>query len=272
MTTRTLANYAGPPDDWKPHSGTKAFLFDKDGTLVDQNARCREYMLQICELGERAFARDVSEQLGWSFEEARFNDPRSALAIKPWSEVERIVAETITRHHPSSSREDVLRRASAYANATCSGVASTVPLFDVKRLFSELQAAGCAIGIVTSDARQQTLLELEHLGVSDQVGAIVCGDDAGVEAKPDPSGIRAACRELGVDPTAAIYVGDAVTDVEAGTAAGCRYRVAVRSGLDVGSTEEYQAWCFGKAGATHIFADAEEIRDNLHAGQEGSLL
>ena len=69
-----------------------------------------------------------------------------------------------------------------------------------------------------------------------------------------------------------MYVGDAVTDMEAGTAAGCRYRIAVKSGLDVGSSEEYQAWAFGKAGATHIFGNAAEILQHLHTHEERSLL
>ena len=242
---RTL--FGGPPDDWQPHSGTKAFLFDKDGTLVDQNARCREYMLKVTELGERDFARDVSAALGWSYEESRFIDPRSPLAVQPWSEVELIVADAISRHVGSRTvRQELLRRASAYV-VELSGLESTVPLLDVCTLFKAIRATGCRIGVVTSDMRSQTEAELAHLGVADDVGAVVCGDDEGIPSKPDPAPLLSACKQLGVEPADAVYVGDAVTDMEAGTAAGCRYRIAVKSGLDVGSSEEYQAWAFGKA-------------------------
>jgi len=48
--------------------------------------------------------------------------------------------------------------------------------------------------------------------------------------KPQPGMLLAACRELGIDPSASFMVGDRPGDIGAGRAAGCRESVLVRSG------------------------------------------
>jgi len=74
-------------------------------------------------------------------------------------------------------------------------------------------------------------------------------------AKPDPGIVQVALDRAGVGPEEAVFVGDAVWDAHAAKAAGVPC-IGVRSGGI--SDAELQA-----AGASPIFADAQELLDQL---------
>ncbi len=59
---------------------------------------------------------------------------------------------------------------------------------------------------------------------------ILGGEDTGIK-KPSGDGILLICKELGVKPEEAVYVGDAVVDVRASKEAGCTSVVICRSKL-----------------------------------------
>lgn len=58
------------------------------------------------------------------------------------------------------------------------------------------------------------------------------GGDAGVPRKPAPDLLLLACRNLGIDPWEALFVGDSENDVDAARAAGMPV-VALRGGYTV---------------------------------------
>ena len=60
-----------------------------------------------------------------------------------------------------------------------------VPLGDVASAMRSLAAGGAQLGVATADNRDNTLVELERLGVIHLVGELRCGDDRG-PVKPDP--------------------------------------------------------------------------------------
>ena len=59
---------------------------------------------------------------------------------------------------------------------------------------------------------------LEKLGVKDDFEIIICGDTL-AKKKPDPEPLLHAARELGVDPTSSLMLGDSMSDVKAARAA-----------------------------------------------------
>jgi phosphoglycolate phosphatase len=96
-------------------------------------------------------------------------------------------------------------------------------------------------GIVTNKATRFTLPLMRLLGFGDDVGCIICGDSA-AHRKPHPAPLLMASAALAVDPAACIYLGDDERDMIAGRSAGMRVAVAEYGYLGVGTPcEEWEA-------------------------------
>ncbi len=101
-------------------------------------------------------------------------------------------------------------------------------LFDgVNELLSTLTEQDVPWAIVTNKLTQPTFPITEHFQLNQRASAIVCGDTLPV-AKPDPSPLILACKMMGVTPENCVYVGDAISDIQAGknagmTTIGCTY-------------------------------------------------
>jgi 2-phosphoglycolate phosphatase len=102
----------------------------------------------------------------------------------------------------------------------------TQPYGGVLEALAYLDAQTIPWGIVTNKPEALTRALLEHLGLRARAGAIVGGDTL-PERKPHPLPLLHAAAQLGVDPAAAVYVGDAERDVLAAQAAGMRAYVAL---------------------------------------------
>jgi HAD superfamily hydrolase (TIGR01549 family) len=61
---------------------------------------------------------------------------------------------------------------------------------------------------------------LQKFDIAHYFETIVTSDDVR-KAKPDPEIVFAACERLNVDPSTVLLVGDTISDVAAGHAAGC---------------------------------------------------
>jgi phosphoglycolate phosphatase len=82
-----------------------------------------------------------------------------------------------------------------------------------------LQSQGYKLGCVTNKAAQFTLPLLKDLGIYDEFGIVVSGDTLPVK-KPDPQPLLHAAAHFGVEPAAALMLGDSKSDVTAARAAG----------------------------------------------------
>lgn len=95
-----------------------------------------------------------------------------------------------------------------------------VPYADVRSTLERLREAGLATGIVSNtgwDIRQG----YQRAGLAHLIDVFVLSHEHGM-AKPDPTLIRRACDELGVEPARTLMVGnDAPADGGAATAVGC---------------------------------------------------
>jgi phosphoglycolate phosphatase len=84
-----------------------------------------------------------------------------------------------------------------------------------------LRAAGLRLALCTNKPGRATRLILDRLSLAAYFSAVVTGDSLAAR-KPDPAPIRLALSELGIEPDAAVMVGDHVNDILAAHAAGVR--------------------------------------------------
>jgi len=173
-------------------------MFDLDGTLVD-TAPDMVAVLQQMQL-EHDYA-------GVDYETGRANVSNGAAGL-------------IRVGFPDAS--DALRERlhveylERYAERLCNGSALFPGLGDV---LDRLERSGLPWGIVTNKPERLTIPLLEQLDLHGRSAATVSGDTLSVR-KPDPAPLVHACDIAGVDPSRAIYVGDASRDIEAGRRAG----------------------------------------------------
>jgi putative hydrolase of the HAD superfamily len=112
-------------------------------------------------------------------------------------------------------------------------------------LLESLRERGLRLGVVSNTWPEPARLvrrELAELGVAERVDAIVLSGEVGVR-KPDPAIFERALAELGVEPEAAIFVGDRLVDDVAGAAR-------------VGMTTVQAVWFQADAGEVEIEPDA----------------
>ncbi|NKI16861.1 HAD-IA family hydrolase [Spongiibacter sp. KMU-166] len=83
----------------------------------------------------------------------------------------------------------------------------------------KLEAQGLKWGIVTNKPSRFTEPLLRALDLDGRCGSAICPDHV-THRKPDPEPIYLACKELGVNPKEAVYVGDHRRDIDAGRNAG----------------------------------------------------
>jgi putative hydrolase of the HAD superfamily len=91
------------------------------------------------------------------------------------------------------------------------------PLASAQALLDSLGSRGLKTGLVANswpDPGRVLRADAEALGLAERLDVMVFSEDVGVR-KPAPEIFLHACRELGVDPVAAVFVGDNLeTDVQ----------------------------------------------------------
>jgi phosphoglycolate phosphatase len=107
--------------------------------------------------------------------------------------------------------------------------APQAPAVDLQPFLAELKDMGLHLGVATNDAIEPALAHLEEAGV---VGAFdfIAGYDSGYGGKPGPGQLHAFCEATGLAARDCAMVGDSLTDLEAGRAAGM-IRVGVLTGM-----------------------------------------
>jgi phosphoglycolate phosphatase len=115
----------------------------------------------------------------------------------------------------------------------------------IAELLDALEARGLRWGIVTNKAERLARLLLDELRMTSRASCIIGGDST-PNFKPHPDPLFAACRAIGVDAGACIYVGDDQRDVDAGRAAGMKVAVAQWGYLNGGAPASWGPdWLLG---------------------------
>lgn len=119
------------------------------------------------------------------------------------------------------------------------------------QVLAGLESWGVNWAVVTNKPAYLTLPLLDNLGLLSRAASVVSGDTC-AHSKPHPAPVLHACREMGVQPDACLYVGDAARDVEAATAAGMPTVVALYGYL--GKDDRPETW-----GATGFIQSPAEL-------------
>ncbi|GGL41267.1 HAD family hydrolase [Phycicoccus endophyticus] len=102
---------------------------------------------------------------------------------------------------------------------------------DVRATVVGLRSAGLAVGVLTNSSGDYTRVKMEASGL-EGLFDVVCSRDTLGFGKPDPRAFHEACRRLGTEPAATLYVGDQLaTDPLAADDAGLRAAWLVRAGV-----------------------------------------
>jgi len=168
-------------------------LFDWDGTLVNSyHADSSAYLAMFKEMG-----------IAWGLEELEDNySPNwyqvyraAGLPRKCWDEADRAWRAHYARHRPKL-------------------------MAGARRVLARLRDAHY-LGLVTSGDRDRVTRQLREFRLTTLFTARVCSGDT-LGKKPHPEPLRLALRQMQLDPSACIYVGDAPQDVEMARRAGVR--------------------------------------------------
>ncbi|WP_019625081.1 phosphoglycolate phosphatase [Thioalkalivibrio sp. ALJT] len=181
----------------------RMILIDLDGTLIDS-------------VPDLAYSVDaMMRELGLP--------ERGEAAVRNWvgNGVERLVKRALLNALDGEPDPEVFERAlPVFMRIYQENTAGRSPLYPgVREGLDQLKAAGFRLGCVTNKAERFTVPLLREKGILDDFEIVVAGD-ALPQKKPDPAPLLHAAKELGVDASEALMVGDSKSDVKAARAAG----------------------------------------------------
>lgn len=168
-------------------------LFDWDGTLIDSYAAdSSAYLAMFREMG-----------IPWGLKElARHYSPNwyrvyraAKLPRARWDDADRVWRAQYAKHSPrliAGARQVLVRLGRAHH-----------------------------LGLVTSGDRDRVTQQLRAFRLTRLFGARVCSGDT-PEKKPHPAPLRLALRQLRLEPSTCVYVGDSPEDLQMAKSAGVR--------------------------------------------------
>ena len=168
-------------------------LFDWDGTLINSyHADTSAYLAMFKEMG-----------IAWGLQELEKNySPNwyqvyraARLPRKRWEDADRAWRVHYAMHRPKL-------------------------IAGARRILARLGDAH-PLGLVTSGDRDRVTRQLREFRLTTLFAARVCSGDT-VRKKPHPEPLRLALRQMNLDPSSCVYVGDAPQDVEMARRAGVR--------------------------------------------------
>ena len=213
--------------------------FDKDGTLVDFNhlwgERSRKWIDWLVRRGgSGANGRDnlylaLCDSLGFDPQTNRIiND--SPLAVASMPKIYTIAATVLYQNGLAWLEAEKVVEASLSESFNALPTANEIqPIGNVKRVIGHLVSAGVYIAIITSDGRIITEAILSTLDIKEFVHFLVCGDD-NMPNKPAPDALWAIGRQLNIDPSQMLMVGDTASDMIFGRNAGAAGCIGIRGG------------------------------------------
>lgn len=217
-----------------------AVLFDIDGTLVDSN------YLHV-HAWQRAFADEGLAVEAWRVHRSIGMDGSTLLdTLVPDADddARKRLKDAHSRYYLES--KDLLRL-----------------LPGARALLERVQELGLQVVLATSAPEDELEVLRKVLDSEDVYSAMTSGDDVDT-AKPQPDIVNIALERAGVDAARAVFVGDAVWDIEACQRAGLTSIGVLSGGVSRGELTE--------AGARAVFENAEDLRAHLDQSPVAALL
>jgi phosphoglycolate phosphatase len=208
----------------------KLIIFDKGGTLIDFRAMWGDWLVELASRLEAKTGLAVREHLfaamGFAPDTGAV-DPLGHLALDSRAELKKLSIDLLEEMNLDAQTAHGVVGAIWFVPDP---VADAHPVTPLQPLFQDLRLAGLRIAVATMDDRAPTEVTLAHMGVRNLVDALVCADD-GLDPKPAPDMVTALCRWTGIDPLHTVVVGDSLTDLQMGRAAGVGMVAGVGSGV-----------------------------------------
>ena len=205
-------------------------IFDKGGTLIDFRGMWSAWIRELARRLESAtglpMAGPLFHAMGFDPGSGRI-DPAGRLATGTMADLRTLTFGLLCEAGLPRQASDAAVETTWFAPDP---VEEVRPLADLPELFTDLRARGIKIAVATMDDRASTEATFAALSVESFVDALVCGDD-GLPPKPAADMVWAVCQATGVAPAQAVVVGDSVTDLEMGRAAGAGLVIGVLSGV-----------------------------------------
>jgi phosphoglycolate phosphatase-like HAD superfamily hydrolase len=208
----------------------RLIIFDKGGTLIDFRWMWSTWIRELARRVESATGLPTAGRLfgAMGFDpDSGGIDPAGRLATGTMADLRALTVDLLCQTGLSRQASDAAVETAWFAPDP---VEEVRPLADLSELFTDLRARGIKIAVATMDDRAPTETTFAALDIESFVDALVCGDD-GLPPKPAPDMVWAVCQATGVEPAQAAVVGDSVTDLEMGRAAGAGLVIGVLSGV-----------------------------------------
>ncbi|MCC5640759.1 HAD family hydrolase [Nostoc sp. CHAB 5844] len=200
----------------------QAIFFDKNGTLEDSEVYLRSLGQKAARIIDAQFP-GIGEPLLMAYGiNGNSIDPAGLMAVGSRRETEIATAAYIAETgrgwiESLTIARQSLDEAEKYLEET------PAPIFPGSlELLQSLSAAGLKLGMISAAKTAEVQAFVARYKLSDYIQAQVGVDDG--PGKPDPVLFLQACQILGVEPSAALMVGDAVSDMQMARnakAAGC---------------------------------------------------
>lgn len=225
----------------------KGLVFDKDGTLFhygDTWAVWTDLVLEDLSAGDGDKARELAHAVGYDPERKEFLAGSLVVGASA-GEINQAWADLL----PDMSFEDVDAIAVKHLESLPS-----LPVCDLKALFSGMKAKGMKLGLITNDYEAGAVLQLQSEGILDLFD-FVAGFDSGHGAKPAADPLLAFGKVVDLPMEAVAMIGDSTHDLGAGRAAQVGKTIGVLTGP--AAADDIAAY------ADVILGDISEIPEHL---------
>ena len=189
----------------------KGILFDFDGTLLDSfSAHFEAYQIMFARFGIQM----TKEQFIGSYSPNWYQTYQAVgLPKEEWNRANSYWLEEAGKRSPD----------------LFPGVKET--LIRLRRHYT--------LSLVTAGSRNRVFNDLERTGIEPLFHAVVTGSDV-EKPKPSPEGLELALHKLDMQPSEAIYIGDAYADYEMARAAEVFYLGVASAFTDLGAETPYR--------------------------------
>ncbi|MCY1258634.1 Phosphoglycolate phosphatase [compost metagenome] len=186
----------------------KAVLFDMDGTLVDSAPD----FIAVCQAMLAAHGKPAI-------------DPRKVQDVV--SGGARAMVAAAFDIDPEDAGFEALRQEFLDRYQDHCAVL-TRPYDGIPELLDRIEEARLIWGVVTNKPVRFAEPVMQQLGLAERSAVLICPDHVS-RSKPDPEPLLLACKQIGVEPSQVLFIGDDLRDIESGRAAGTK-TAAVRYG------------------------------------------
>lgn len=213
------------------------FVFDKDGTLIElytywshmvelrAEGICSYYKLDTSKHKEK-----LMFEMGVDIHRKKLR-PNGPVGLLPRAVVQRAAEKYLEGLNYSNVSDVCFQIFKEVDEISLSLLDEFIkPLKGAIELLRQIKSRDCKIAIATTDKTERARLAMRFLGIEDLVDLAV-GADKVKNSKPAPDILDIIVRDLDMEPSNSVMVGDAETDIQMGINAGFKASIAVCSGL-----------------------------------------